>query len=107
MAGFSRRDIVHGGLGLPALLGGMAAGRARADAGAEKYYPPGLTGLRGSHVGSFEVAHALAREGQRDFGPTREVDDGYDLVGCQPGDPRREMAAETEQLRELLPYRRE
>ena len=28
--------------------------------GADAYYPPSLTGLRGSHPGSFEVAHALA-----------------------------------------------
>ena len=27
-------------------------------------YPPALTGLRGQHPGSFEVAHALAREGR-------------------------------------------
>ena len=26
-------------------------------------YPPTLTGMRGSHAGSFEVAHALAWEG--------------------------------------------
>ena len=44
-------------------------------------YPPGLTGMRGSHVGSFEVAHQLAREGRRDWGPVREPDaDLYDLV---------------------------
>ncbi len=29
-------------------------------------YPPGLTGMRGSHVGSFEDAHQLARGGRRD-----------------------------------------
>jgi spermidine dehydrogenase len=44
-------------------------------------YPPGLTGLRGSHVGSFEVAHQLAREGRRDWGSAIEPDaDIYDLV---------------------------
>jgi len=44
-------------------------------------YPPGLTGMRGSHVGSFEVAHQLAREGRRDWGPVQEPDaDLYDLV---------------------------
>ena len=25
-------------------------------------YPPGLTGLRGNHPGSFEIAHALSWE---------------------------------------------
>src|SRR5215470_19403317 len=28
-----------------------------------RYYPPPLTGLRGSHIGSFEVAHTL-RDGK-------------------------------------------
>ncbi|MCH8084205.1 MAG: NAD(P)/FAD-dependent oxidoreductase, partial [Myxococcales bacterium] len=44
-------------------------------------YPPGLTGMRGSHAGSFEVAHQLAREGRRDWGPVQQPDaDLYDLV---------------------------
>ena len=30
-----------------------------------EYYPPTLTGMRGSHEGSFEVAHALAWQGQK------------------------------------------
>ena len=43
------------------------------------YYPPLLTGMRGSHKGSFEVAHALVMEGQRpeQYEP---VDHIYDLV---------------------------
>lgn len=45
------------------------------------YYPPKLTGLRGSHAGSFEVAHELAREGRRNWGAVSEPDtDLYDLV---------------------------
>ena len=44
-------------------------------------YPPSLTGLRGSHPGSFEVAHQLAREGRSNWGPVGEPDaDTYDLV---------------------------
>ncbi len=44
-------------------------------------YPPGLTGLRGSHAGSFEVAHQLGREGRSDWGPVQQPDaDPYDLV---------------------------
>ena len=31
----------------------------------ETLYPPELIGMRGSHPGSFEVAHALARNGAR------------------------------------------
>jgi spermidine dehydrogenase len=43
------------------------------------YYPPTLTGLRGSHKGSFEVAHALAWRGEK---PTEyeTLDQHYDLV---------------------------
>ena len=46
---------------------------------ASQFYPPSLTGLRGNHPGSFEVAHALAREGQRpdEF---ELLDEAYDLV---------------------------
>ena len=32
---------------------------------AKPHYPPALTGLRGSHKGSFEVAHALAWRGEK------------------------------------------
>ena len=43
------------------------------------YYPPTLTGMRGSHKGSFEAAHALVMGGQRpnEYEP---VDSIYDLV---------------------------
>ena len=44
------------------------------------YYPPSLTGLRGSHAGSFEVAHSVSWEG-KDWGrPKDQTDDIYDLV---------------------------
>ncbi|MDZ4730635.1 MAG: hypothetical protein SH820_11905 [Xanthomonadales bacterium] len=39
----------------------------RLEGASASYYPPGLMGLRGSHVGSFEVAHQLAREGRGDW----------------------------------------
>lgn len=45
-----------------------------------RYYPPALTGLRGSHVGSFEVAHQMGWEKKvfnTDALPIREE---YDLV---------------------------
>jgi spermidine dehydrogenase len=75
----TRRDFVHdvglAGLGLALPLPGIAFA---ADAGAP-YYPPTLTGLRGSHAGAFEVAHALAREG-RHFDNPRLLDESYDLV---------------------------
>src|SRR5438477_5523723 len=54
------------------------------DLGPEKspdYYPPALTGLRGSHVGAFEVAHSL-RDG--DFwekaGKPAETGETFDLI---------------------------
>jgi len=74
----TRRDFVHGagltGLGLA--LPWPAFALVQGDAG---YYPPALTGLRGSHPGSFEVAHALARE-HRHFDNPRLLDEDWDLV---------------------------
>jgi spermidine dehydrogenase len=46
----------------------------------DSYYPPALTGLRGSHVGSFEVAHAVAWAGKKFPIPANLTDDLYDLV---------------------------
>ncbi|MEE9244848.1 MAG: twin-arginine translocation signal domain-containing protein, partial [Gemmatimonadota bacterium] len=58
----SRRDFIHAAglaaVGLPLALSSCRSGSV------ERYYPPTRTGLRGSHPGSFEVAHALAREGR-------------------------------------------
>ncbi len=49
--------------------------------GLSDYYPPGQQGLRGSHPGSFEVAHR-ARDGAYLQFPKIDVDTGetYDLV---------------------------
>lgn len=46
---------------------------------AAAYYPPTLTGMRGSHEGSYEVAHALAWRGEK---PSQYADlnEHYDLV---------------------------
>ncbi len=60
-----RRDFLNGVA--VAIGGGLAAGAVAAFAqpGAAwpqdraGYYPPALTGLRGSHPGSFEAAHSL------------------------------------------------
>src|SRR5438105_4330081 len=43
-------------------------------------YPPALTNLRGEHDGSFEVAHAFAREGRRYDFDRLPVEESYDLV---------------------------
>ena len=59
----TRRDFLNG---VPVGIAGLAAlpalppGLLGAE-GSAAPYPPALTGLRGSHAGSFEVAHRLAR----------------------------------------------
>src|SRR5205814_111731 len=58
--------------------GGDSGGAAQDKAG---YYPPALTGLRGSHVGSFEAAHALRDKGLPANGATiHDTKETYDLV---------------------------
>src|ERR1700730_6322904 len=42
------------------------------------YYPPAKVGLRGSHDGSWEVAHSM-RDGKRWDNPARDAEN-YDLV---------------------------
>jgi len=75
----TRRDFIHDitlaglGIGLPS-----ASWASFADVQGE-YYPPTRTGLRGSHPGSFEVAHALAH-GHKVFNEPKELDEAYDLV---------------------------
>jgi spermidine dehydrogenase len=83
-----RRDFLQGALAgaAVALTGPMRSVFATdADAGAVTaaqdrpgYYPPLLTGMRGSHPGSFEAAHAL-RDG---VSQDRGIDTGesYDLI---------------------------
>jgi len=58
------------------LFGALGADPSGAD-----YYPPALTGLRGSHVGSFENAHAV-RDGTFWDNAPKPIDTGesYDLV---------------------------
>jgi spermidine dehydrogenase len=84
----SRRDFIHDlgmsslGLCLPASFWTSAWANGVADGvtdGSGVYYPPTLTGLRGSHPGSFEVAHEVARE-HKVFGPARTLDESYDLI---------------------------
>ena len=77
--GITRRDFIGGvALGTPAALmsrGAAAAPDARGDAG----YPPLRHGLRGSHPGSFEVAHAV-RDGARLDVAGTAPDETHDLV---------------------------
>ena len=83
----SRRDFVQGvaigsaGILAAAALPGCTQATPALAPGAQDlpgYYPPRLTGLRGSHAGSFEAAHAL-RDGAPQPAPT-ELDERYDLV---------------------------
>ena len=83
----TRRDFVNGvsvavggALALPARLraGGMTTTQAYAPEKAAGYYPPARTGMRGSHPGSFEAAHA-ARDGMR-FDGAEDTGETYDLI---------------------------
>jgi spermidine dehydrogenase len=87
--GIQRRDFLQGVLiGAASSLTGALLAQPRALAALDPqalapqdragYYPPILTGLRGSHPGSFENAHAL-RDGQR-MPPTTPTGESYDLV---------------------------
>jgi len=48
--------------------------------GKSPYYPPSLTGLRGNHTGSFEVAHAVTLAGAKFGRPKEQTDKTYDMV---------------------------
>lgn len=79
----TRRDFLNG-VALTTGVGVLAPSNLWAleslEAGAiNTAYPPTLTGMRGSHAGSFEVAHALAWEGKK---PARynALEEHYDLV---------------------------
>jgi len=72
----TRRDFLNGAaLAIAAGLTPAAQIAAR-----PARYPPALTGLRGQHAGSFETAHALARDGKRSPIAGLPVEESYDLV---------------------------
>ena len=79
-----RRDFLQGTLVAAATTLAGPLLKAYADVGATAaqdspgYYPPALTGLRGSHPGSFEDAHAL-RDGRQSPAPA-DTGETYDLV---------------------------
>jgi spermidine dehydrogenase len=62
-------------------LAAVDPGPAAASEDHPGYYPPTLTGMRGSHPGSFEAAHAL-RDGILPKAGTTPIDTGehYDLI---------------------------
>ncbi|HXI31203.1 MAG TPA: FAD/NAD(P)-binding protein, partial [Vicinamibacterales bacterium] len=88
----TRRDFLNGiavgvgatiaggaGSGIPGLEAMLAAAGAAQDT--PGYDPPALTGMRGSHDGSYDVSHAL-RDNRFWTPATRPIDTGetYDLV---------------------------
>ena len=85
----SRRDFLNGvAIGLGGAAAGAWGGAAEWLASAQEfaqdapgYYPPALTGLRGSHEGSYDVAHAL-RDGTfwKTAGTPVDTREAYDLV---------------------------
>jgi spermidine dehydrogenase len=77
----SRRDFING------IALSLAAGTSlsplqimAATNGKAAYYPPALTGLRGSHAGSFEIAHAVTMAGGKYDLNSAVSDSVYDLV---------------------------
>jgi len=84
--GITRRDFLNGvalTVGAAILPSDLLAA-IDAPVGAEKspdYYPPALTGLRGSHPGSFDPAHSL-RDGTfwDQAGAPVDTGESYDLV---------------------------
>ncbi|MGA8869157.1 MAG: NAD(P)-binding protein [Candidatus Sulfotelmatobacter sp.] len=84
----TRRDFLNGmAIGAGGVLAGawlpgmLAAQTAATGQDAPGYYPPALTGMRGSHPGSFETAHAV-RDGDFWAKAGKPIDTGetYDLI---------------------------
>lgn len=76
----SRRDFLHGvALGVAAGTG-LSPLELLAKSARDGRYPPALTGMRGSHPGSFEVAHALSFGSASWARPQSQTDRTYDLI---------------------------
>src|SRR5215471_9940218 len=85
----TRRDFLNGvAIGLGAAMVGSGLGPLTWDAeaagfaqDAPGYYPLALTGMRGSHDGSFDMSHAL-RDGRfwQTAGTPQNTNETYDLV---------------------------
>jgi spermidine dehydrogenase len=83
----TRRDFINGvsataagALLLPHWSLAMEAAQEYAPERAQGYYPPALTGMRGDHEGSFEVAHTLRDRRGVDLPTVSHTGETYDLV---------------------------
>ena len=79
----TRRDFMNGfamSLSAGTALSPFELFSMNYQSGTSDLYPPELIGMRGSHPGSFEVSHALARSGARWSEPSDQTDRDYDLV---------------------------
>src|ERR1700693_5197538 len=80
----TRRDFLNG----VAMTAGAAmipwelfSGQSSSPEKSAPYYPPALTGMRGSHAGSFETAHSLRdRTFWDSAGGTQNAGETYDLI---------------------------
>ena len=82
----TRRDFLNGiaygagaSLFAPSRLFAEGQFTAIDDTPLSAHYPPTLTGMRGSHPGSFEVAHELAWHGKKPS-QYQPLNEHYDLV---------------------------
>ncbi|NWB23181.1 MULTISPECIES: NAD(P)/FAD-dependent oxidoreductase [unclassified Pseudomonas] len=74
----TRRDFLNGVA--ITIAAGMTPLQILQAAPDGRYYPPTLTGLRGSHVGSFEVAHQMGWEKKAFDTDKLPITEDYDLV---------------------------
>ena len=81
--GISRRDFMNGvamSLAAGTYLSPMELWATERNRTSASPYPPALTGMRGSHRGTFEVAHAVAWRGVQYPRPSEQTDHTYDLI---------------------------
>jgi spermidine dehydrogenase len=80
----TRRDFLNGvavTAGAAMMPGQLFAGESASPETSANYYPPALTGMRGSHPGSFDAAHSL-RDGTfwDSAGKPEDTGEIYDLI---------------------------
>ncbi|MET1077808.1 MAG: NAD(P)-binding protein [Pseudomonas sp.] len=74
----TRRDFLNGAA--LTLAAGLSPLQLLQAAPSGRYYPPALTGLRGSHAGAFEVAHQMGWEKKVFATDALPITEEYDLV---------------------------